>query len=74
MTVVTVDGSREAAAAIKAGKLHSTSAQFPRQIGQVAAETMYEYLDGKPVPKDIKIPVRLITRENADEFLQTQSP
>ena len=29
VTVVTVDGSREAVAVIKAGKLHSTSAQFP---------------------------------------------
>ena len=40
VTVVTVDGSREAVAAIKAGKLHSSSAQFPKQIGRVAAETM----------------------------------
>ncbi len=71
VTVVTVDGSREAVAVIKAGKLHSTSAQFPRQIGQTSAETMYQHLDGKPVPNDIKIPVKLITRENADEFLHS---
>ncbi len=71
VTVVTVDGSREAIPVIKAGKLHSTSAQFPRQIGRVAAETIYDHLAGKPVPNDIKIPVKLITRENADEFLQS---
>ncbi len=71
VTVVTVDGSREAVAVIKAGKLHSTSAQFPRDIGKTAAETMYQHLDGKPVPNDIKIPVKLITRENADEFLKS---
>jgi ribose transport system substrate-binding protein len=71
VTVVTVDGSREAVAVIKAGKLHSTSAQFPRQLGRTSAETMYQHLDGKPVPNDIKIPVKLITRENADEFLQS---
>ncbi|MGA2706610.1 MAG: substrate-binding domain-containing protein [Isosphaeraceae bacterium] len=71
VTVVTVDGSREAVAVIKAGKLHSSSAQFPRQIGRAAAETIYEHLAGKPVPNDIKIPVKLITRENADEFLQS---
>jgi ribose transport system substrate-binding protein len=71
ITVVTVDGSREAIAAIKAGKLHSSSAQFPRQIGKVAAETLYDHLDGKTVPRDVKIPVKLITRENADEFLKS---
>jgi ABC-type sugar transport system substrate-binding protein len=72
VTVVTVDGSREAVAAIKAGKLHSSSAQFPKQIGRVAAETMYDHLAGKTVPKDVKIPVKLVTKENADEFLKSQ--
>jgi ribose transport system substrate-binding protein len=72
VTVVTVDGSREAIAAIKANKLHSSSAQFPRRIGKISAETIYDHLAGKPVPKDVKIPVKLITRENADEFLKSQ--
>jgi ribose transport system substrate-binding protein len=71
VTVVTVDGSREAIAAIQAGKLHSSSAQFPKQMGRVSAETMYDHLAGKPVPKDVKIPVKLITKENADEFLKS---
>ena len=71
VSVVTVDGSREAIASIQAGKLLSTSAQFPRQIGRVAAETFYDHLAGKPVPKDIKIPVKLITKDNAEEFLKS---
>lgn len=71
VTVVTVDGSREGVAAIQAGKLHSTSAQFPKEIGKIAAETMYDHLADQPVPKDVKIPVKLITRENADEFLKS---
>lgn len=70
VTVVTVDGSREGAAAIQAGKLHSTSAQFPREIGRVAAEKAYDHLAGKPVPKDVKIPVKLVTKDNAAEFLR----
>lgn len=69
VTVVSVDGSREGIAAIKAGRLHSTSAQFPAEIGRVAAEKAYEHLAGKPVEKDLKIPVRLVTRANADELL-----
>jgi ribose transport system substrate-binding protein len=69
VTIVTVDGSAEGVAAVKAGKLLSTSAQFPREIGRIAAEKMYEHLDGKSVEKDIKVPVKLITKDNADSFL-----
>ncbi|MHC4621012.1 MAG: substrate-binding domain-containing protein, partial [Planctomycetota bacterium] len=61
VTVVTVDGSAEGVAAIKAGKLLSSSAQFPKEIGRVAAEKMYAHLEGKMVEKDIKVRVELIT-------------
>lgn len=74
VTVVTVDGSKEAIAAIRAGKMHSTSAQFPREIGRVSAQKMYEHLDGKTVEKDVKIPVKLITKENADFFESAPEP
>ena len=69
VTVVTVDGSREGVTAIKAGKMLSTSAQFPKEIGRIAAEAMYQSLEGKTVKTDIKVPVQLITKENADAFL-----
>ena len=72
VAVVTVDGSKEGIAAIKSGKLLSSSAQFPKEIGRVAAEKMYAHLENKPVAKDIKIPVELITKENADAFLTGQ--
>ncbi|MCP5526076.1 MAG: sugar ABC transporter substrate-binding protein [Verrucomicrobiales bacterium] len=68
VTVVTVDGSQEGIAAIKAGKLHSTSAQFPREIGRIAAEKFYASLEGKAVDKNVKVPVELITAANADQF------
>ena len=35
-----------------------------------AAEKAYEQLAGKAVEKDIRIPVQLVTKENADEFLK----
>lgn len=69
VTVVSVDGSREAAAAIKAGKLLGSSAQFPKEIGRVAAEKAYDHLAGKTIEKDIKIPVKFISSENVDEFI-----
>jgi ribose transport system substrate-binding protein len=70
VAIVTVDGSQPGIAAILAGTIHSTSAQFPDEIGRVAAEKAYDHLAGKPVEKDIKIPVKLLTRENAGEYLK----
>ena len=70
VTVVTVDGSAEAIEAIKAGKLLSTSAQFPQEIGRIAGERFYEHLGGKAIEKDIKVKVELVTRENCDSFLK----
>lgn len=58
--IVSVDGSAAAADAIKAGKLLSTSAQFPKEIGRVAAEQAYSYFDKKPVEKNIKVKVELV--------------
>lgn len=72
VTVVTVDGSREGAQAVRAGKLHATVAQFPKEIGRIAAEKAYEHLEGTPVEKDIKVPVKLITRENVAEILESR--
>lgn len=69
VTVVTVDGSREGVKAVQAGKLLSTSAQFPKEIGRKSAQIMYAHLEGKPVEKDVKVRVELITKKNADSFL-----
>jgi len=70
VTIVTVDGSAEGVAAVKAGKILSTSAQFPKEIGRIAAEKAYDHIAGKPIgEKDIKVKVELITKENADSFL-----
>lgn len=69
--VVSVDGSREAFAAIASGKLLSTSAQAPQEIGKIAAQKAYDHLEGKPVEKEIKVPVKLITKENVPSAGET---
>jgi ribose transport system substrate-binding protein len=69
VTVVSVDGSIDAVKAIQAGKLLSTSAQFPKEIGRIAAEKMYEHLDGVEIEKHVKVRVELIDATNADAFL-----
>jgi ribose transport system substrate-binding protein len=67
-TVVSVDGSPGGIAAIRAGTLYSTCVQFPREIGRIAAQRVYEHLDGIPVEKDIKVPLELITPENVNAY------
>ena len=70
VTVVTVDGSQDGIKAVKSGKLLSTSAQFPLEIGRTAAQKMYEYLDAGQVEPEVKVRVELVTAENADNYLQ----
>lgn len=71
-TIVTVDGSQAGIKAVLSGKLHSTSAQFPREIGQIAAQKMLAYQRGEPVEKEVKVRVELITAENAEQFLEAK--
>jgi len=73
VTVVSVDGSPEGIAAVAAGKLFSTSVQFPREIGRIAAQRAYDYLNDYPVEKSIKVPLELVTPENVDAFLSACS-
>lgn len=62
--VVSVDGSDAAKAKIKEGKLLSTSAQFPGEIGRISAEQAYRHFEGKAVEKDVKVNVELINQKS----------
>ncbi|MCX6344576.1 MAG: sugar ABC transporter substrate-binding protein [Armatimonadetes bacterium] len=66
--IVAVDGAKEAVAAIRKGKMLATSAQFPKEIGRIAAEKIYESLAGKTIEKDIKVRVELVTINNIEKF------
>ncbi|MBN2329956.1 MAG: sugar ABC transporter substrate-binding protein [Candidatus Omnitrophica bacterium] len=70
--IVAVDGAQEALKAILAGKMLATSAQFPKEIGIKAAETLYTHFSGQPVEKEIKVRVALIDAENADQYLKDE--
>lgn len=62
-----VDASPDSKALIYEGMMDATAAQFPTVIGERAADTLYDLLDGKEVT-DILTPVKLITRSNVEEF------
>ena len=48
--------------------MHSSCAQMPLEIGRVAVENAYGLLAGKSVEKEVRVPVKLVTRENAGQF------
>ncbi len=63
-----IDGSPDGKTMIKQGFLEGTSAQFPIEIGNTAAQKAYEYLSGEQVESNIIIPVKLITQENLNDY------
>jgi ribose transport system substrate-binding protein len=69
--IVGVDGSPEAIAALKQKQnlFEATAAQDPYLMAQRAVEAGYAVLQGKKLDQDtILIPVKLISRDNVDEY------
>ncbi len=67
--VIGFDGNKDALEAIKKGKMLATIAQQPEEMGKMAVDIALKVLRGEKVEKDIYVPVRLVTKENVDEFL-----
>ncbi len=68
MIIYGIDGSPDFKAMIRQGQVMGTSAQFPKEVGRRAAETAYDYLNGRTVPQKVVIPVKLITKENLSDY------
>ena len=63
-----IDGSPDFKSMLQLGYVTGTSVQSPKTIGRVAAETAYQYLDGKEVKPYISIEPEMLTRENLDDY------
>lgn len=70
ITVMGVAGSKDGAQAIKDGKMLSSCAQEPLTMGKVAVDKVYDFIAGKTIEKDVRVPVKLVTKENAEEYLK----
>jgi ribose transport system substrate-binding protein len=68
--LVGFDATQEAVRAVKAGQMHAVIAQHPFEMGRRAVEAALKVLRGEPIEKRIDTGTTLVTRENADEFLQ----
>ena len=63
-----IDGSPDAKSMIRSGDMEATAAQFPTEIGVVAADTLYRMLEGETYDETITIPVELICSDNLENF------
>lgn len=63
-----VDASPDAKQLIYDGKMKASVAQFPTQIGDEAADAVYDLLEGREVDPYISVPVELVTKENVEQF------
>ena len=62
------DGSPEAKTRIYKNRMMATAAQSPRITGKKTVEMLYKILAGKPVESQYIVPVRLITRDNVEDY------
>ena len=53
---------------IKAGKQYSTSIQIPSRTGERAAELAADHFNGNAIPKEVLLPVELITKTNLEKW------
>jgi ribose transport system substrate-binding protein len=68
--VVGFDAGREAVRAVKTGAISAVIAQYPSNMGKQAVEAAIKAIRGEPVAKVIDTGTKLVTKENADEFLK----
>ncbi|SFJ88741.1 ribose transport system substrate-binding protein [Thermoflavimicrobium dichotomicum] len=67
--IVGVDGAPDAVTALKEKKLFAaTVAQYPAEMVKTAVDAGIKLVKGQKVDKVIKVPVKLITQENVNQY------
>lgn len=66
--LVSINGTPDAIAAIKAGDMLSTTEFSTLGFGAVAAEAALRHIAGKPVPSEIMLPTQIIDADNIDAW------
>ncbi|ARZ66570.1 ABC transporter substrate-binding protein [Streptomyces albireticuli] len=66
--VVAFDGTPDGVRAVRDGSLTATVAQQPRLLGKQAVEWAVKAAEGRRLPREVKVPVVLVTRDNAARF------
>ncbi|MFE6621683.1 substrate-binding domain-containing protein [Streptomyces sp. NPDC057740] len=66
--VVGFDGTPDGLKAVEAGTLYASVAQQPKQLGKIAVDNAVRAAEGKKVAETVKVPVKVVTRENVAGF------
>ena len=59
---------KEGIDAIKAGKLQASVTQIPTDLGRKGAEVVADIFAGKPVPKEVQLPIEIIDKANVTKW------
>ena len=69
--VVGFDATEEACNGMKEGSpMKASVAQQPQLLGATVLESLVNYINGEDVEPEIKVEVKLVTEENADDYLK----
>ncbi|WP_345983581.1 substrate-binding domain-containing protein [Streptomyces sp. DSS69] len=68
VSVVGFDGTPDGLKAVEAGTLYASVAQQPRELGRIAVQNAVKAAKGDTVEKTVKVPVKVVTRENVADF------
>ncbi|MFJ3770375.1 substrate-binding domain-containing protein [Streptomyces sp. NPDC090075] len=66
--VVGFDGTPDGLAAVKKGTMYASVAQQPSQLGKIAVDNALKAIQGKSVESAVKVPVKVITKDNVAGF------
>ncbi|AXE86039.1 substrate-binding domain-containing protein [Streptomyces sp. Go-475] len=68
VSVVGFDGTPDGLKAVEGGTLYASVAQQPTQLGKIAVDNALKALQGKKVEETVKVPVKVVTKENVAGF------
>ncbi|MFI2432321.1 substrate-binding domain-containing protein [Streptomyces sp. NPDC018693] len=66
--VVGFDGTPDGLQAVEQGTLYASVAQQPSELGRIAVDNALRALQGKKVEEMVKVPVKVVTKENVAGF------
>jgi ABC-type sugar transport system substrate-binding protein len=68
IVVVGFDASPDELAALEAGTEDATVAQFPKKMGELGVDTVYQALTGVTVEKNVDTGTAIVTKDNVGDF------
>ncbi|GGV56720.1 ABC transporter permease/substrate-binding protein [Streptomyces griseoloalbus] len=66
--VVGFDGTPDGLKAVEAGTLYASVAQQPKELGRIAVDNALRAAEGEQVSETVKVPVKVVTKENVAGF------